>query len=153
VILNKLEVNMVTVSDLLKQKGGQVWTIAANASVCKALKLMAEKNIGALVVTKKGQLCGIFSERDFARVTAERNEFTLDTPVSKLMTADVLTVTPTDSVEQCMQLMTEHHFRHLPVMDNDKLVGIISIGDAVKSIISGQKSFIRQLEDYIGGRW
>lgn len=144
---------MITVSDLLKQKGRQVWTIAASANIRKALKLMAEKDVGALIVTKKGRLCGIFSERDFVRVMAEENQFSLDTPVSKIMTADVLTVAPNESVENCMQMMTDHHFRHLPVMENDELVGIVSIGDAVKSIISSQKSFIRQLEDYISGRW
>jgi len=144
---------MITVSDLLKQKGRQVWTIAASANIRKALKLMADKDVGALIVTKKGRLCGIFSERDFVRVMAEENQFSLDTPVSKIMTADVLTVAPNESVENCMQMMTDHHFRHLPVMENDELVGIVSIGDAVKSIISSQKSFIRQLEDYISGRW
>ncbi|BBB47043.1 CBS domain-containing protein [Pelolinea submarina] len=144
---------MITVSDLLKQKGRQVWTIAASANIRKALKLMAEKDVGALIVMKKGRLCGIFSERDFVRVMAAENQFSLDTPVSKIMTADVLTVAPNESVENCLQLMTDHHFRHLPVMENDELVGIISIGDAVKSIISSQKSFIRQLEDYISGRW
>jgi CBS domain-containing protein len=144
---------MITVSDLLKQKGRQVWTIAASASIRKALKLMAEKDVGALIVTKKGRLCGIFSERDFARVMAKENQFPLDTPISKIMTTDVLTVAPNESVEDCLQLMTDHHFRHLPVMEDDELVGIVTIGDAVKSIISSQKSFIRQLEDYIGGRW
>ncbi len=144
---------MITVSDLLKQKGRQVWTIAASANIRQALILMAEKDVGALIVMKKGRLCGIFSERDFTRVMAKENQFPLDTPVSKIMTADVLTVAPNESVENCLQLMTDHHFRHLPVMDNGELVGIVSIGDAVKSIISSQKSFIRQLEDYISGRW
>ena len=144
---------MITVSDLLKQKGGQVWTIESTASVQNALKLLSEKDIGALVVTKKGILCGIFSERDFARRMASTRAFNLESPVSKLMTAEVLTASPKDSVEQCMKLMTDHHIRHLPVMDAEKLVGMISIGDVVKSIISGQKSFIHQLEDYISGRW
>ena len=144
---------MITVSDLLKQKGRQVWTIAASANIRQALILMAEKDVGALIVTQKGRLCGIFSERDFTRVMAKENQFPLDTPVSKIMTADVLTVALNESVENCLQLMTDHHFRHLPVMDNGELVGIVSIGDAVKSIISSQKSFIRQLEDYISGRW
>ena len=144
---------MILVSDLLKQKGGQVWTIAANASVRKALKILAEKDVGALVITKNGRMCGIFSERDFARIFAVENDFSLDTPISKVMTSDVLTVTPADSIEYCMQLMTSHHFRHLPVLSEGDLVGIISIGDAVKNIISSQKSFIKQLEDYISGRW
>lgn len=144
---------MISVADLLKQKGKQVWTIESNANVRQALQLLAEKDIGALVVTKKGKLCGIFSERDFTRRLAEENTFSLDTPVSKLMTANVFIVSPQDSIEQCMKIMTDHHIRHLPVLENGDLAGIISIGDVVKSIISGQKSFIRQLEDYIGGRW
>jgi CBS domain-containing protein len=144
---------MITVSDLLKQKGNQVWTIEATASVLKALKLLADKDVGALIVTKKGKVCGIFSERDFARRMAAEKSFSLDTPVSKLMTADILTVSPQDSVEHCMKIMTDHHIRHLPVMEGEHLAGILSIGDAVKSIISKQKSFIQQLEDYINGRW
>lgn len=144
---------MVTVADLLKQKGTQVWTIASTATVHDALNLLAEKDVGALVVTKKGKLCGIFSERDFARWIAKKGSCSLSTHVSRLMSADVLTVTPQDSVEDCMKIMTEQHVRHLPVLDNDELAGMISIGDAVKSIISHQKSFIRQLEDYISGRW
>ncbi len=144
---------MLTVSDLLKEKGAQVWAIESAASVREALKLMADKDIGALVITKQGKLCGIFSERDFTRRLASGRAFNLDSPVSKLMTVEVLSVAPKDTVEHCMKLMTDHHIRHLPVLDGEKLVGMVSIGDAVKSIISGQKSFIRQLEDYISGRW
>ncbi len=144
---------MVRVTDLLKEKGNNVWKIDVRSSIRKALKQLAEKDVGALVVTKKGEMCGIFSERDFARKLADENAFSLDSPVSKLMTANVLAVTPTDSVEHCMKMMTDHHIRHLPVLDGGTLIGLISIGDVVKSIISGQKSFIRQLEDYISGRW
>lgn len=144
---------MVSVADLLKQKGPDVWTIAATATVQNALNMLAEKDVGALVVTKKGKPCGIFSERDFARWIAKKGSCSLSTHVTKLMTEDILTVTPQESVEDCMKIMTDQHVRHLPVVENDKLVGMISIGDAVKSIISHQKSFIRQLEDYISGRW
>ena len=144
---------MVSVADLLKQKGTQVWTIASTATVQDALNMLAEKDIGALVVTKKGKFCGIFSERDFARWIAKKGSWSLSTHVSRLMTKDVLTVSPQDSVEDCMKIMTDQHVRHLPVVENDKLAGMISIGDAVKNIISHQKSFIRQLEDYISGRW
>lgn len=144
---------MVRVTDLLKEKGNNVWKIDVRSSIRKALKQLAEKDVGALVVTKKEEMCGIFSERDFARKLADENAFSLDSPVSKLMTANVLAVTPTDSVEHCMKMMTDHHIRHLPVLDGGTLIGLISIGDVVKSIISGQKSFIRQLEDYISGRW
>jgi len=144
---------MNSVADLLKSKGNQVWTIKATSPVRAALSMLAEKDVGALPVMKKGILCGIFSERDFARKLAVEGSFPLDTPVSKLMTADVVTISPKDTVEQCMKLMTDHHIRHLPVMEGSKMVGLISIGDVVKSIISGQKSFIHQLEDYISGRW
>ena len=144
---------MNSVSDILKLKGSRVWTITSSAPLRKALKLLAEKDIGALVVTKKGKPCGIFSERDLARKLAVENSLSLDTPVSKLMTSDLLTVSPSDSVEKCLQMMTDHHIRHLPVIVDEELTGIVSIGDAVKNIISGQKSFIRQLEDYISGRW
>jgi len=144
---------MNSVADLLKSKGNQVWTIKATSPVRAALSMLAEKDVGALPVMNKGILCGIFSERDFARKLAVEGSFPLDTPVSKLMTADVVTISPKDTVEQCMKLMTDHHIRHLPVMEGSKMVGLISIGDVVKSIISGQKSFIRQLEDYISGRW
>jgi len=144
---------MVRVADLLKQKGKNVWQIDVRSSVRAALKHLAEKDVGALVVTKKGKMCGIFSERDFARRLADEDAFSLDSPVSKLMTHEVLTVIPTDSVEHCMKMMTDHHIRHLPVLEGGDLIGLISIGDVVKSIISGQKSFIRQLEDYISGRW
>ena len=144
---------MITVTDLLKQKGGQVWSLEASSCIREALQLLAEKDVGALVVTKKGKLCGIFSERDFARRLAEENTLSLDTSISKLMTVNVLTVSPKDTIEDCMKLMTEHHIRHLPVMEDEEMIGLISIGDVVKSIISGQKSLIRQLEDYISGRW
>lgn len=144
---------MNSVSDILKLKGSHVWTITSTSSLRKALKLLAEKDIGALVVTKRGKPCGIFSERDLARKLAVENSLSQDTPVSKLMTGEILTVSPSDSVEKCMQMMTDHHIRHLPVVVDEELKGIVSIGDAVKSIISGQKSFIRQLEDYISGRW
>ncbi len=144
---------MITVIDLLKQKGKRVWSLEAGSSIREALQLLTDKDVGALVVTKKGKLCGIFSERDFARKLAEENTLSLDTPISKLMTANVLTVSPQDTIEDCMKLMTEHHIRHLPVIKDEEMIGLISIGDVVKSIISGQKSLIRQLEDYISGRW
>ena len=144
---------MVSVSNLLKKKGNQVWSIPSTKTIQDALGLLAEKDIGALVVMKNGEICGIFSERDFARWIADKGSCSLSTAVSKLMTENVLTVSPQDSVNDCMKIMTEHHVRHLPVVDKDKLVGLVSIGDVVKSIISHQKTFIQQLEDYISGRW
>jgi len=144
---------MILVTDLLKDKGPQVWSLDITASVREALKLLAEKDVGALLVLDGERVAGIFSERDFARVLAEKDMFSLDTPVADLMTHEVFSVSPEDNIEQCMQLMTEKHIRHLPVLQDDRLVGLISIGDVVKHLISYQKSFIRQLEDYIGGRW
>ena len=144
---------MVTVSDLLKSKGTQVFSISANASVRDALKLMAEKDVGALPILDSGKLMGIFSERDFARLLAEEGEFSLDTSVWDLMTKKLFTVTPSTSIESCMKLMTDKHIRHLPVLENENLVGMISIGDVVKTVIASQKEFIDQLEGYISGRW
>jgi CBS domain-containing protein len=148
-----MEVIMILVSDLLKGKGSQVWSIDGSASLSDALRLLEEKDVGALPVMDGESLIGIFSERDFARTISADPHLPLSSPVSKLMTKDVLTVSPKDSVEKCMKLMTDQHIRHLPVIDNGKMIGIVSIGDAVKLFITDTKSFISSLEDYIGGRW
>ena len=144
---------MTTVTDLLKVKGKDVFWISASASVQEALALMAEKNVGALPVVRKKKLSGIFSERDFARLCAKEGCPPLDTPIQNVMTIKVYTVTPATNCEECMQLMTEEHIRHLPVLENDQIVGLISIGDVVKAIISYQKETIDQMEGYITGRW
>ena len=144
---------MISVSDLLTGKGSQVWSVDISATLSKALRLLDEKDVGALPVMDGEALAGIFSERDFARAISTDPMLPLDTPVSELMTKDVLTVTPTDSIETCMKLMTDQHIRHLPVVDNGKMIGIVSIGDAVKLFITDTKSFITSLEDYIQGRW
>jgi CBS domain-containing protein len=144
---------MIQVSDLLKTKGSQVWSINASSSLQDALHLLSEKDIGALPVLRDGKLVGIFSERDFVRAISNNPLLPLQTQVSELMTKDVHTVSPSDSVESCMKLMTEEHIRHLPVVESGEIVGVVSIGDAVKLIVSDQKTFIHQLEDYISGRW
>ena len=144
---------MIQVSDLLKGKGSHLWSIEASATLKDALHLLSEKDIGALPVLREGKLVGIFSERDFVRATSNNPSFTLESSVSELMTKDVLTVSPSDSVERCMKLMTEQHIRHLPVVEGNEMVGIVSIGDAVKLFVTDRESFIRQLEDYISGRW
>ena len=144
---------MKQVSDLLKVKGSQVWSVETDATVREALELMAEKDVGALLIMRKGEIAGIFSERDFARSAAKESSLSLDSPVSQLMTSKVITVSPSDEIDTCMGLMTELHIRHLPVLDQGEIAGMVSIGDAVKSIIPHQSSFIRQLEDYISGRW
>ena len=143
---------MTTVSDLLKVKGKDVFWISDSASVKEALELMAEKDVGALPVVGKKKLSGIFSERDFARLLVKKGAFPMNTLIQDVMTKQVYTVTPATNCEECMQLMTEKHIRHLPVMEKDQMVGLISIGDVVKAIISYQKDFIDQLEGYISGR-
>ncbi len=143
---------MATVSDILKVKGKDVFWISASASVKEALVLMAEKNVGALPVIGKKKLSGFFSERDFARLLDKKDAFPMDTLIQDVMTKKVYTVTPATNCEDCMQLMTEKHIRHLPVMEEDQMVGLISIGDVVKAIISYQKDYIDQLEGYKSGR-
>ncbi|MRR31671.1 CBS domain-containing protein, partial [bacterium] len=143
---------MYTVMDLLKIKGRAVWTCSPHISLMDALKLMAEKNIGALLVTEGEQVAGIISERDVARRIVEKGKCLLDEPVSGFMTEDVFVVRPDQSTHECMQLMTREHFRHLPVVEDGKLVGMISIGDVVRALIGEQESMINGLENYILGR-
>jgi len=142
---------MRTVKQLLEQKGTDVWTIQPGASVFDALTLMAEKNIGALVVVEGERVVGIFSERDYARKVALEGKFSKDTPVRDIMTVDVISVTPDRTVKDCMKFMTEGHFRHLPVVSGDRLTGLISIGDVVKAVLSDQSFMIEQLQNFIGG--
>ena len=142
---------MRAVNEILHLKGHAVWTIGPQASVYEALELMAEKDVGALLVVDGGRLAGIFSERDYARKVILKGKASRETPVRDIMTSPVLTVAPEDTVEECMKLMTLHRIRHLPVVDGGKLVGVISIGDAVKAIITEQEFMIEQLENYITG--
>jgi len=144
---------MVTVADLLKIKGADIYCTTTSATVQEVLLLMDKKDVGALPVLDGKKLSGIFSERDFARLLAKEGCFPMDTPIQDVMTKKLFTVAPTTRIEECMRLMTEKHIRHLPVLENDKMVGLISIGDVVKAIISSQKDFIDQLEGYISGRW
>jgi CBS domain-containing protein len=143
---------MAIIRDLLKTKGNQIWTVTPNTSVLETLLMMTEKGVGALVVVEGDKIAGIISERDFIHSIAEKERCVLNTTVLEYMTTPVLTVTPDQSVEECMQLMTDKHIRHLPVVENGKLVGMISIGDIVKDIISSEKSRITALENYIEGR-
>jgi CBS domain-containing protein len=143
---------MKTVSQLLQTKGSQVWSIGPEALVIDALKLMAEKGIGALVVLEAGQVVGIVSERDYARKVSLLGKSSKTTPVREIMTEKVVFVRPEQTVADCMALMTNKRIRHLPVMDNDRLMGVISIGDVVKAVISEQEFMIEQLENYIIGR-
>lgn len=143
---------MKTAADLLKAKTHQtVLTIHPAASVFEALKVMAAENIGALLVMDGEQVAGIISERDYARKIILMSRSSRETPVSDIMTSAVMYVRPTQTTEECMVLMTENRLRHLPVMEGSQLLGLISIGDLVKSIISDQKFMIEQLEHYISG--
>jgi CBS domain-containing protein len=142
---------MTYVSQLLKTKGRDVWSVTPDTPVYDALKLMADKNIGALLVLEKGKLVGIFSERDYARKIILKGKTSRHTPVREIMSPKVYYVRPDQSIEDCMALMTDKRIRHLPVMEDDEVVGVISIGDVVKAIISEQEFVIRQLENYISG--
>ena len=140
---------MKTVRQLLQGKSKALCTVGPDTPVFDALKLMAEKDIGALLVVEQGRLAGILSERDYARKVILHNKSSHDTPVREIMTERVICVQPRNTVEECMTLMTDKHIRHLPVMEDDSLVGVLSIGDLVKSTISEQADTIRQLESYI----
>lgn len=142
-----------TVSSILRSKGTQVWSISPEQSVFEAIEKMAEKQIGALAVVDDGCLAGIISERDYARKVILRGKSSRETKVSEIMTASVISVAPDQTVDDCMSLMAGHRIRHLPVLDANRLVGMISIGDLVKWIISGQEQAIQQLEHYIAGRY
>jgi CBS domain-containing protein len=142
---------MTIIRQLLEKKGADVWSISPESTVYDALLLLAEKNIGALLVLQEGQLAGIFSERDYARKVALRGKTSMKTLVREIMTEKVITVGPQTTVEEAMSLMTEKHFRHLPVVEDDKIIGVVSIGDLVKSIIAHQEYMINQLESYISG--
>jgi CBS domain-containing protein len=142
---------MKTVRQLLEAKGYEVWTISPDALVYDALKLMADKGVGALPVLDEGQLVGLISERDYARKVILKGKSSLETPVSEIMTRRVVCVSLEQTIEGCMALMTEEHIRHLPVLKDNRLAGIISIGDVVKGIISQQEFLIEQLERYIVG--
>ncbi len=143
---------MKTVAQILRSKPDQtVYTITPTASVFDAVKLMAEKSIGALVVMAEEQVVGIITERDYARKIILMARSSKDTPVRDIMTSAVMYVRPDQASEECMVLMTENRLRHLPVMEGGKLIGLVSIGDLVKDIISEQKFMIQQLEHYITG--
>jgi len=143
---------MKTVAQILRSKPDQtVYTITPTASVFDAVKLMAEKSIGALVVMAEEQVVGIITERDYARKIILMARSSKDTPVRDIMTSAVMYVRPDQASEECMVLMTENRLRHLPVMEDGKLIGLVSIGDLVKDIISEQKFMIQQLEHYITG--
>jgi CBS domain-containing protein len=144
---------MKTVKDILRSKGHDVWSIVPDATVYEALKFMGDKNVGALVVLEGETVVGIISERDYARKVILHGRSSKELPVREIMSTRVYYVRPEQNIQECMALMTEKRVRHLPAMENDRLIGVISIGDVVKAIIAEHESTIKHLEDYItGGR-
>jgi CBS domain-containing protein len=142
---------MRTVSEILRGKGYQVWSVAPDSTVYDALKLMADKNVGAVLVMDGGVLVGVLSERDYARKVILHGRSSRDTAVREIMTERVVCVSPEETAEECMALMTDKRVRHLPVVRDNQIIGVVSIGDVVKSIISEQHFIIEQLEHYITG--
>jgi CBS domain-containing protein len=143
---------MYSVKDILDEKGYDCWTEVPETTVYDALKKMAGKDIGALIIVKNNKIAGVFSERDYARKIILKGKTSKDTTVGELLSDKVYYVKPTSTIEECMQLMTNQRIRHLPVLDSDKLIGMVSIGDIVNKIIQDHKNQIQQLEDYITGK-
>lgn len=139
------------ISSVLVHKTSALWSVAPESTVFEAIKLMAEKNIGSLLVMTNGKLVGLFTERDYTRKVALHGKTSKETRVSEIIPHEVVTVGPDDSVEECMRLMTENRVRHLPIVEGGNVVGIVSIGDLVNWIISTQNAHIEQMEQYISG--
>ena len=143
---------MRTVKDILRAKGSKVYSISPDATVYEALNRMADKNVGAMLVFEGNDLVGLISERDYSRKTILKGRFSKQTAVREIMTTEAVTVHPDDDIEACMELFTDKHVRHLPVVEKGKVVGIVSIGDIVKSIIDYKDFIIEELENYIKGK-
>jgi len=142
---------MEKLRDILREKGTDIWSVDPKATIYKALEVMDDKNVGALLVVDNGMLVGIFSERDYARKVILRGKSSRETLVEELMTRDVYTLSPDASIEECMALMARTYCRHIPVLEDGQLVGVVSIGDIVNSIINQQDVKIQDLENYISG--
>jgi CBS domain-containing protein len=142
----------VPVGSVLRHKGNAVWSVTPDASVYQAMSVMAEKSIGAVPVIADGELVGILSERDYARKVALQSRSSKDTSVGQIMTTPVISVTPDQTIEECMKVMTLRRIRHLPVVEHGQVVGIVSIGDLVRKVVTTQGEIIQQLQQYISGQ-
>ncbi len=142
---------MQTIGQLLQSKGKDIWSISPHATVFEALSIMANKDIGALLVIDNEKLVGIFSERDYAQKVILKGKSSKETNVGDLMTRDVFYIDPQNTLHECMAVMTANHIRHMPVLENNRLIGMVTLGDVVKQIISNQEFTIRELEKYISG--
>jgi CBS domain-containing protein len=142
-----------TIDSILTQKGTRIWSIAPEATVFDAISLMAHKNIGALLVMKDDKLVGIISERDYTRKIALKGKSSKLTAVGEIISSPVISVGPSSTVEECMRLMTDNRVRHLPVVEGEKVIGVVSIGDLVNWTISAQSDALNQMEDYITGKY
>lgn len=142
---------MGTISEILGSKGTNVWSVSPDATVYDAIQMMADKNVGALPVMESEKLVGIISERDYTRKVALKGKSSKQTAVREILSGKIITVGPSQTVEECLRLMTDHHVRHLPVLEGEKILGIVSIGDLVNWTISAQHATINQLQTYIAG--
>jgi CBS domain-containing protein len=142
---------MLKVQDVLRSKSKDIWSIGSRETTYKALEMLADKDIGALMVIDEGKFAGIFSERDYARKVILKGKSSRETSVGELMTREVYSITPDKTVEECMALMTAIHCRHMPVFENNQLIGVVTIGDIVNAIINDQQIKIQDLEKYITG--
>jgi CBS domain-containing protein len=140
-----------TIQEILNSKGSQVWSISPDATVYDAIQTMSDRNIGALLVIENSKLVGIITERDYTRKIALKGKSSKSTPVREILTDEMIRVTPAHTIEECMHLMTDHRIRHLPVLEGDRIAGLVSIGDLVNWIISTQHNTINQLQTYISG--
>ena len=144
-------IDNTTIGHILNEKGTHVWSVSPDTSVFDAISQMAERNIGCLCVTENGRLIGLISERDYTRKIILRGKASKTTQVREIISGQLISITPESTVDQCLHLMTDHRVRHLPVLENGRLAGLISIGDLVNWIISAQRTTIEQLQTYISG--